>query len=85
MSTSGQFHQHFIKAFAPFSLRQKSLTYTSRTKMLSYKKAARKMLVTLTPAWQVSLKNVFSKPDRNSGDSSFHLPKSRRKAKIISK
>jgi hypothetical protein len=28
----GQFHQHFISTFAPISLRQKSLIYTSSTK-----------------------------------------------------
>jgi hypothetical protein len=49
----GQFHQHFASTFAPISLCQKSLTYTSSTKKLcaklSYKKATREMLVILTP------------------------------------
>ncbi len=53
--SSVQFHQHFISAFAPISMHQKSLTYTSSTKKLctklSYEKVARKMLVKLIPVW----------------------------------
>jgi hypothetical protein len=49
----GQFHKHFMSAFAPILLRQKSSNLKFKHKKLraknSYKKAALKMLVKLRP------------------------------------
>jgi hypothetical protein len=52
MEENAQFHQHFMSAFLPKTLRKKVQTLYISTKMLgaklSYEKAAHKMLVKLT-------------------------------------
>jgi hypothetical protein len=49
-ATSGQFHQHFISAFAIIFLRQwKVWPLLLAQKSFLYEKAARKILVKLTP------------------------------------
>ncbi len=54
----GQFDQHFMSAFAPIFLCQKSSNlkckYKKLTSKLLYEKAARKMLVQLTPGYETN-------------------------------
>jgi hypothetical protein len=56
LTTGVQFHQHFISAFVPISLSLKKLNlyfkYKKFCAKLSYKKAARKMLIILTQGVQ---------------------------------
>jgi hypothetical protein len=54
-SRIGQFHQHFMSAFAPIFLRQKK----SSNLKCSYKKVARKILVKLTPGCMLSRKVIL--------------------------
>jgi hypothetical protein len=58
-----QFHQHFMTNFAPKSFRQKitnpNCKHLKLRKKLSYEKAARKILVKLTPGGSITPRYVL--------------------------